>query len=156
MAISAKIKFLLDREKIPYEILQHNLAYTASETAKQQHVAGKNLLKCVIISGDDNFFMCVVSSVQNIDFEKLQKVLNATNVRLATENEMEDLMPEEELGAQSPFGMIYGLKTIVDRIIQENDEIVFNAGTHIDLIQMKYKDFALLALPEIADIGVHI
>lgn len=155
MSISIKIKQLLDRENVPYEILQHSLAYTASEIAKEQHVPGKKLIKSVIVCADDSFIMCVLSSVQNIDFGKLKKILKTENIRLATEEEMKMLMPEEELGAEAPFGMIYGIKILVDRIVEENDEIIFNAGTHTHLVQMKYRDFAALALPEIANFGRH-
>jgi Ala-tRNA(Pro) deacylase len=47
----------------------------------------------------------------------------------------------------APFGNLYNLPVYVDYILTDNEEIVFNAGTHIDTIRMKYRDFVRLVQP---------
>ena len=49
MAILKKLKAILDEAKVPYEIYNHPLAYTAQEIAAKQHVSGNELAKVVMV-----------------------------------------------------------------------------------------------------------
>ena len=40
-----------------------------------------------------------------------------------------------------PFGNLYDVPVYVDKALAEDDEIVFQAGTHTDTIAMGYADF---------------
>jgi Ala-tRNA(Pro) deacylase len=156
MSISTKVKEYLDREHVGYQILQHSLAYTAMEIAGAQHVPGKQLIKSVIVKADGNFFMCVLPAIHLIDFDKLKKITGAKDIQLAKEREISELFPDYEMGAEPPFGQLYSLRVFVDKMLEENEEIVFNAGTHTDMIKIKFKDFIRLTKPTIADFGTHI
>ena len=48
-----------------------------------------------------------------------------------------------------PFGNLYNLPVYVDKSLVSNEDIVFNAGTHIDTIRMKYRDFERLVQPKV-------
>jgi Ala-tRNA(Pro) deacylase len=48
------------------------------------------------------------------------------------------------------------MEVYVDRAVIENDEIVFNAGTHTDTLKIKYRDFDRLVHPKTADFSKHI
>ena len=156
MTVSAKIKELLDKQHIGYQILEHSIAYTAMEIAGAQHVPGKQLIKSVIVKADGQYLMCVLPAIHLIDFDKLKKVTGAKKIELAKEKDIQKLFPEYEVGAEPPFGQLYGLYVYVDKLLQENEEIVFNAGTHTDMIKIKWKDFEKLTKPRLADFGVHI
>jgi len=56
----------------------------------------------------------------------------------------------------APFGNLYGLPVYVDKSLAEDAEIVFNAGTHIDTIRIKYADFARLVRPVIIDAAIRL
>ena len=156
MSVPSKIKKLLDDKHVAYKILQHAAAYTAQEIAGAQHVPGKQVIKPVILKADDSFLMCIVSANQEVDFNKIKKITGAKSVRLASEFEMQQLFPEEEVGAELPLGEMYGLKVYIDRIVPENDEIIFNAGTHTNMISIKYHDFLKLTKPVIGNFAKHI
>jgi len=156
MTISAKVKKYLDENGIDYQVADHPLAYTAAEVAQSKHIPGKQMIKAVIVKSGDAFIMCVLPAIHMVDFEKLKSVLGDNELELAEEEELSRLFPEYELGAEPPFGHLYGLKVFVDKILEEEDEIVFNAGTHTGVIKMKLKDFLKLTEPELADIGTHI
>lgn len=156
MTVSTKIKQLLDKQNIGYQILEHSIAYTAMEIAGAQHVPGKQLIKSVIVKADGQYLMCVLPAIHLIDFDKLKKVTGAKKIELAKEKDVQKLFPEYEVGAEPPFGQLYGLYVYVDKLLQENEEIVFNAGTHTDMIKIKWKDFEKLTKPRLADFGVHI
>ncbi len=48
-----------------------------------------------------------------------------------------------------PFGNLYGLETFVSEALAEDAEIVFNAGSHTELIRMAYGEFERLVDPEV-------
>ena len=48
-----------------------------------------------------------------------------------------------------PFGNLYGLPVYAASALTEDDEIVFNAGTHTDAIKMSYKDYEKLVNPTV-------
>jgi prolyl-tRNA editing enzyme YbaK/EbsC (Cys-tRNA(Pro) deacylase) len=46
-----------------------------------------------------------------------------------------------------PFGSQYGVKTIVDSSLANEDEFVFEGSTHQESIRMKFADFVRLESP---------
>jgi len=156
MAISAKVKQFLEENGVEFEQMEHTPAFTASEIAGTQHVPGKQMIKSVIVKTDGEFIMCVLPAIHMIDFEKLAKVTGAKDIQLAEESDLAHLFPDYETGAEPPFGQLYGLKVFADQMIKEDNHIVFNAGTHTDVVKINLDDFSRLVNPTFADIGTHI
>jgi Ala-tRNA(Pro) deacylase len=90
-----------------------------------------------------------------VNFARLREVLHS-HVELEQEREFRDLFPGCETGAEPPFGNLFGLDTIVDTALTENDEIVFNAGSHWQTVRMRYEDYERLAHPRIATFAEHL
>lgn len=143
-----RLKKVLDRNKIKYVTLSHSPAYTAQEIAETAHISGKEMAKTVILKLDGTFAMAVLPASHQIDFELLQEAFSATRVELASEEEFSDLFPNCEVGAMPPFGNLYGMHVYVAPELAEDEYIAFNAGTHTELIRMKYVDFEDLAQPQ--------
>jgi Ala-tRNA(Pro) deacylase len=151
-----KVKEFLESKRISYQLLEHTPAFTALETAEAQHVPGRQLIKTVIVDADGTLVMCVLPSTHKIDFDQLGKILRSSKVQLAEEKKLKILFPEYELGAMPPFGQLAGLKVYADKVLEENETVAFNAGTHTDLIRIKFKDYVRLTNPVLADFGLHI
>jgi Ala-tRNA(Pro) deacylase len=115
------------------------------------HVSGKEIAKVVIVKIDGQFAMAVVPAPHKIDLERLREASGAKRVELASEKEFQNLFPDCEVGAMPPFGNLYGLPLYVARPLAEDEEIVFNAGSHTEAIRMRYADFARLANPTVSD-----
>ncbi len=147
MAIPIKLKEYLDSQKVPYQVLPHEEVFTSLETAQSLHVPGKELAKVTIVKSDDKLIMTVLPSNWKVDLPQLQEVLGTSVVRLATEDEFQEVFSDCEVGAMPPFGNLYGLKVYVDHSLTEDEEIVFDAGTHQEGLKMRYKDFAALVHP---------
>lgn len=156
MSDSKDIRELLDKERISYQMLEHPQAFTAMEIAEAQHIPGQEVLKTVIVKIDDHFAMCVLPATHQVDFNKLKKVLKAQDVQLAPESQVAHLFPDCEVGAMPPFGHMAKLKVYLDKILEENDSVAFNAGTHSQMIKIRFKDYLKLAKPVFLDFGVHI
>lgn len=147
MAILKKLKAMLDEAKVPYEVYNHALAYTAQEIAARQHVSGNELAKVVMIEADEQLVMGVVRGNDKINLHVVEDSLNVRHARLASEDEFISRFPECEIGAMPPFGNLFGLKVYVDPALAKDEFIYFNAGNHVQTVRLKYQDFARLAQP---------
>lgn len=156
MTVATKIKELLEKEKITYQVLEHELAFTALEVAQAQHIPGHQMIKSVIVGVDGKWVMCVLPSTHKIDFDKLKKNLQVQEASLANESKVAALFPGFEIGAMPPFGQIAGIKVYLDKGLEENETVAFNAGTHTDVLKIRLKDYLRLVKPTIADFTKHI
>ncbi len=148
MPVLRRLKEVLDRAKISYEVYNHPRAFTAQEIAATQHITGRALAKVVILNVDGSLVMAVLPSNRLVDLELAKAGLAATNVSLATEEQFATMFPECELGAMPPFGNLFGLPVIVDPALERYESIFFNAGNHLQTVRLKYRDFKLLVKPD--------
>jgi Ala-tRNA(Pro) deacylase len=151
MPISRTLNAYLDHERVHYDVLPHPEAFRALAIAQTLHTPGKEMAKVVIVKVQERFVMTVLPASWNVDLHRLRTVFATHRVRLATEDEITGLFPDCELGAMPPFGNLYGLPVYVDQSLTEDEEIVFQAGTHSDAIRMRYWDFASLAFPVVEE-----
>ena len=144
-----KLKEFLDREKVKYVTIRHSPAFTAQEIAATAHIPGKELAKTVMIKIDGQMAMVVLPASYRINFDLLADALGAKKVQLATEGEFRKLFADCELGAMPPFGNLYGMPVYVAEVLTEDEEIAFNAGSHIELMRLPYRDFERLVQPRV-------
>jgi Ala-tRNA(Pro) deacylase len=97
--------------------------------------------------------MVVLPADRRVDLRKVAAVLATEELRLAQESEFRDRFPACEVGAMPPFGNLFGLPVLVDELLAENDEIVFNAGTHTLTAKLRVADFRRLVQPRIASLS---
>jgi Ala-tRNA(Pro) deacylase len=114
------------------------------------------MAKTVVLKGDDKHLLFVLPAVMKIDMKALRNELPFKHLELATEKEFAALFPDSEVGAMAPFGNLYQLDTYVDKSLVMDDEIVFNAGTHIDTIRMKYRDYERLIRPQVVQASIRL
>lgn len=146
---TAKVKQFLDSNNIKYLSIKHSPSYTAQEIAASAHVPGKIMAKTVIVKLDGTMAMVVEPANHKVNFDHLKKSSGAKDVALASESEFQDRFPECELGAMPPFGNLYGMDVFIVDSLTSDDQILFNAGTHTELIKMSYKDFEKLVSPRV-------
>jgi Ala-tRNA(Pro) deacylase len=139
----------LDENNIQYVTLKHSPAYTAQEVAASAHIPGREMVKTVMVKLDGKMAMAVLPASETVNFAKLKKASHATEADLATEAEFQDLFPNCEVGTMPPFGKLYGLPVYSDIRLAEDDEIAFCAGSHSELVRMRYIDYERLTIPEI-------
>ncbi len=151
MSISQTLRAYLDRERVRYDVLPHPEAYRAAAIAQTLHAPEKEMAKVVIVKVDERFVMTVLPASWNVDLHRLREVFVTNHVRLATEDEFKGLFPDCEVGAMPPFGILYGLSVYVDQSLSEDEQIIFEAGTHSDAIRLRYRDFAALVFPVVTE-----
>lgn len=145
----ARIREFLDGSKIAYTTIQHSKAYTAQGIAALTHIPGRELAKTVILRVNDELAMAVLPSSRWVDLVALRKELGTPKVELASEFEFDSRFPDCETGAMPPLGNLYHMPVFVDDSLVQDEEIAFNAGSHYEVIRMKYADFARLVNPQV-------
>jgi len=138
MAIPVPIRDFLRAGKIEFQIVTHPTAYTAQEEAAVTHVPGREWAKTVVCFADNEPILAVLPAHYTIDFARLGTLAGATRLRLATEAEMVSLYPGCEAGAMPPLGPLYHQRVFIDTSLADDVEVVFNAGTHVDAVRMRY------------------
>jgi len=144
-----KLREFLDSQGISYMTISHAVAYTAKEIAALTHISNKELAKTVIVKIDSTLAMAVVPASYEVDLSSLRVATGARSVSLAKESEFRDRFPECEIGAMPPFGNLYGMAVYVDESLTKDKDIAFNAGSHNELLQVCYADFARLVKPTV-------
>lgn len=156
MSISRRIRELLEHERVDYEVLEHELAYTALEVAQAQHIPGHQVIKSVVVNADGKWILCVLPATHKIDFDKLNREFDFRESFLANEGRVAALFPGCEVGAMPPFGRLAGISVYVDADLKENETVAFNAGTHTEMLKIHFQDFMRIEKPSVGDFSVHI
>lgn len=147
--IARKLKEYLDQNKVKYVTITHSPAYTAQEVAASAHVPGRDMAKTVIIHVGDRYAMAVLPANRKVVLHDLIELTGNEDVRFATEAEFASRFPDCEVGAMPPFGNLYGMDVYVAPALTAAERIAFNAGSHTEVIQMAYEDFARLVRPRV-------
>jgi Ala-tRNA(Pro) deacylase len=146
-----EIKEFLIKSGVHFEIHEHTPVFTAQRMAAVEHERGRYVAKPVIIKADGRYLMCVLPASHHVDVAKLKSQLAAQSVELAQETEIADLFPGCQLGAEPPFGNLYELPTLMDKALEREDYILFQAGTHEEAIRMGMKNYQNLVEPQVLD-----
>lgn len=147
---------LLDKEKISYRVVPHPKAYSALRLAESIHIPGREVAKVVIVRASDlapeaatteEYGMVVLPANRDLDLARFAHAIGAESVSLVEEWELKEIFPDCEIGAMPPFGNLYELPVYVDRSLSEEPVLFFPAGSHHEVIEMRYDDFDRIVRP---------
>ncbi len=147
-----KLESLLEEQGIHYEKHAHPTAYTAQRLADAEHVTGYMVAKPVIVKAESGFTMCVLPAPKHLDLRRVADALHEHEVQLASEAEMAELFPDCELGAEPPVGSMFHLTTVMDPMLEDDEFLIMQAGTHREAIKMRRDDWEALCDPIVAPI----
>ena len=146
------ISSFLQEQQCSYAVMPHPATFTAQEMAHALHVPGREVAKTVLLrtDGDDEFVVAVLPAHKQVNLRRVSELLGGVQVSLAREAEIEAHCPDCERGALPPFGSRYGMKTIVDESLAEDEAIVFEGNTHDEAIQMRFDEFHRVERPVVS------
>ena len=150
------VREFLKAECVPFEVLPHRSTYTAQRLAHTLDVPGDNVAKTVLLNVDGELVLAVLPASHQISVSMLEDCLDAKSVQLATEDEVARIFPDCERGVAPPFGTQYGLMTIVDRSLTEDERIVFEGNSHSEAICLRYYDYTQIEHPRVESFSVHV
>ena len=142
----------LDGNGVKYVLIHHSPAYTAQEVAASAHIPGRDLAKSVMVTIDGQLAIAVVPASRLVDIDLLRSAADAQHAALADEADFADRFEGCQLGAMPPFGNLFGMETFVEKDLAREEYVAFNAGSHTDVIAMRFADFRRLVHPKLAHI----
>lgn len=137
--------FLADQQ-VAFESLLLPPAFSATQRAKVLHVSGRQVAKCVLLITARGPLLAVLPATHHIDLALLASDVGGP-VRLAADDEISKVFQDCEWGVVLPFGVLYGLPTILDDSLSPEDMIVFEGNTHVEAVRLRCSDFERLERP---------
>jgi Ala-tRNA(Pro) deacylase len=138
-----------------YEYIPHQPVHSAQHLAHELHVPGREVAKTVLlraeVTGGHELIVAVLPASKNVDLKLAADLVHSGKVELATELEIARKCQDCDFGVLPPFGSRYGMKTIVDASLTNDEDIWFEGNTRRDAIRMKFSDFRRLENPQIAE-----
>jgi Ala-tRNA(Pro) deacylase len=93
--------------------------------------------------------MTVLPANRRVVLQDLRDITGSDRVKFAAEDAFKARFPDCEAGAMPPFGNLYGMEVFAAESLRENEEIAFNAGSHVEVIKLAYADFERLVNPKV-------
>ena len=149
MPCKERLEAYLREQQVPFQVQEHAQSFSAQKIAESEHIPGKMVAKTVIVVADNRKIMFVLPASYRVDFDKIQALLGAKEVRLAHEAEFVSTFPDCAVGTMPPFGNLYGLPVYVEKRLTEDESIVFPVGTYTETMSLRYADFERLVQPQV-------
>lgn len=133
--------------------LDHPRAVTAQELASVLRLPGRRVAKTVAFTANSEIWLAVLPAHELLDLQRVQRAFGMKDVTLVDEEHFSGMFPGCEVGAEPPFGRLFGIPVIVDSCFAEEEAIVVRAGSHQQCLLLSFDDFAALETPAMANIG---
>jgi len=155
--IHEQLRALLDREGAVYRVIEHQPEGRTEVIAKirgnriEQSI--KSMVLQVRLTRKENIYcLANVPGDCRINFDAVKNYFNADSVAFAQRDKAQELTVCV-IGAIPPFSFNDQLQLLADPLIQQNEEVVFNAGRLDRSIMMRLSDYLRIAGPQLVPIA---
>jgi Ala-tRNA(Pro) deacylase len=144
----------LDSLGIPYEVVEHEQAFSAASEASAAGVRPENAAKSILLHDGEGYRLVVIQASDRLDLGKVRGLLDTSRgkLRLVTEDEMATEFSEFELGAIPPLGEMLPAPEIVDRGVLEHDRLLCNGGDHTHSVLLDPNDIVRASDARVEDV----
>ena len=144
----------LDQLGVAYEVIEHDPAYGAVAEARAAGQEPANAVKSVLLRDVQGYELVVIQASDRLDMRKVRDQLgeSRSELRLATEEEMDADFGQFELGAIPPMGEMLPAPEIVDRRVLDHERVLCNAGDHRHSVMLDPHALVRAANAELADV----
>lgn len=144
----------LDGVGVPYEVVEHRPATTASAEARAVDLPPDQVAKTVVLHDGSAYVVAAVPATRRLDLGKLRDLLGATRkLRLASEDEIARDFPSLEVGAAPPFGPMLPAAEVFDSALLAQERILCPAGDHRHSVLVDPRDVVRVTAAVTADIS---
>ncbi|HLT03176.1 MAG TPA: YbaK/EbsC family protein [Geminicoccaceae bacterium] len=140
MTMASTLRRHLESRGVEYQVVNHPMTASSSETAQSAHVSGNRIAKSVVLRDGEGYLLAVLPAAHHLSLEMLQDWLGRS-FALASEQEIGRLFPDCELGAIPPLGGAYDLDVVLDERLARLDEVYFEGGDHQTLVRIGGEQF---------------
>jgi Ala-tRNA(Pro) deacylase len=149
---------LLDQQGATYRVIEHEPEGRTEIIAKIRGNRVEQSIKSIVVQvrlnrKDNIYCLANVPGDCRIDFDGIKRHFSADSVAFASRDKAQELTGCV-IGAIPPFSFSDQLQVLADPLIQENEEVVFNAGRLDRSIFMRLDDYIRIAKPQFAQIAL--
>ncbi|RIK31374.1 MAG: hypothetical protein DCC56_04090 [Anaerolineae bacterium] len=155
--IHEQLRALLDKEGATYRVIEHEPEGRTELIAKIRGNRIEQSIKSIVVqvrvSKKENIYcLANVPGDCRVDLDGIKRHFDAKGVGMAPREKAEALTGCV-IGEIPPFTFCDQLHLLVDPLVQENVEVVFNAGRLDRSIFMKLDDYIRIAKPQLVPIA---
>ena len=147
-SVFERIAELLTEHGIPFDVLRHEPVYTSQQAAEVRGTPLSSGAKALVCRGDDSTVLFVMPADRKLASGEVRRAKGWKKLRFASREEVEQLTGLQP-GSIPPFGSLFGLPTLCDQRLGENEVINFNAGDHSISVSMRYDDYLRVERPQL-------
>ena len=149
---------LLDQHRAAYRIIEHEPEGRTEIIARIRGNKIEQSIKSIVVQirlnrKENSYCLANVPGDCRIDFNGIKNHFQADSVAFASRDKAQELTGCV-IGAIPPFSFSDQLQVLADPLIQENEDVVFNAGRLDRSIFMKLDDYVRIAKPQFAQIAL--
>ena len=147
MAVPKKIIGFLDKAKVKYETIEHKTVYTAFDKVQTLKIKPKIVGKTLVLKIDRDLAIALIPADKNLDKNKFKKIINnwrkkigrkvVKKVSFASERLIKNKLKGIKMGAVPPFGILFGLPTVINKSLLNQPKLVLNSGHYKFSIKIK-------------------
>ena len=149
-----RLRDFLAARAAQFDVLTHEAAISAQEQAAALHVPGAVVAKVLIVKERDGFVMAIVPASTEADLDRLKGLIGHGEIRLATVEEVRDVVPDCTPGMIPPFGTLYSLPSFIDQRLLLAPQVVAPAGDPCTAIRLSAAEFRRLVDATSGDFAV--
>lgn len=149
---------LLEREGAAYRVVEHEQEGRTEIIARLRGNRIEQSIKSIVVQvrlkrKENIYCLANVPGDCRIDFDGIKNHFHADSAAFAARDKAQELTGCV-IGAIPPFSFSDQLQVLADPLIQQNEEVVFNAGRLDRSIFMRLDDYLRIAKPQLVKIAL--
>ena len=147
MTLEEKIIGMLDKQKVSYEIVEHEPVYTNPAMAEALKVDESETVKSLVLkTKEGKMFVLVLPGDKKVDWKQAAAGAGTKKVSFAKPEEVSEAVGCE-VGCVPPFGHFSPLPIFMDLDLPKKEFVYFNPGVHDKSFKVKGWDLRNLCKP---------
>jgi len=147
MTLEEKIVGILDKQKVSYEIVEHEPVYTNPAMAEALNVDESETVKSLVLkTKEGQMIVLVLPGDKKVDWKQAAAGANTKKVSFAKPDEVSEAVGCE-VGCVPPFGHFSTLPIYMDADLPKKEFVYFNPGVHDKSFKVKGWDLGQLCQP---------
>lgn len=157
-SIHEQLKALLEREGAIFRVVEHEAEGRTEHIARIRGNRVEQAIKSIVVmirfgKNEPRYALANIPGDCRVDLKAIRDLFGGTQAAFAPREKAEELTGCV-IGSIPPFSFNDQLEVLADPLIQENKEVVFNAGRLDRSIFMRCEDFIRIAKPRQAKIAI--
>lgn len=157
-SIHERLTALLDSEGADYRVVEHESEGRTELIAKIRGNRTEQAVKSIVVmirfgKNEPRYALANVPGDCRVDLKAVRALFGGSQSAFAPREKAEELTGCV-IGSIPPFSFNDQLEVLADPLIQENEEVVFNAGRLDRSIFMKCADYFRIAKPQLVKIAI--